>query len=51
MTTDATNAKIDAQKLLIEAEIKTIKTAIYTSGLLLGIIFSVIEILFRVMKI
>jgi hypothetical protein len=47
IVTDAINEKIAAQKLLVDAEIKTIKSAIYASVTTMGILLSVLELILR----
>jgi hypothetical protein len=47
LLTKALDAKIEAQKLLIEAEIKAIKMSIYSAVTTLGIVLSVVEFALR----
>lgn len=43
IVTDALNEKIAAQKLLIDAEIKAIKSSIYVAVTTLGIVLTVVQ--------
>jgi hypothetical protein len=47
IVTDALTEKIAAQKLLVDAEIKAIKTAIYASVTTLGLVLTVVEFALR----
>jgi hypothetical protein len=44
IVTDALNEKIAGQKLLVEAEIKSIKMSVYSSVTTLGIVISVLTL-------
>lgn len=50
IVTDALNEKIVAQKLLVDAEIKAIKSSIYSSATTLGIILSVLTLILKFWK-
>lgn len=47
IVTGALNEKIAAQKLLVDAEIKGIKSAIYASATTLGIALSVLTLILK----
>lgn len=45
--TDGLNEKMQAQKLLMDAEIKAIKSSIYSSVTTLGIVISVLTLILK----
>jgi len=47
IVTDGLNEKIVAQKLLVDAEIKAIKSSIYSSVTTLGIVISVLTLVLK----
>jgi hypothetical protein len=47
IVTDATNAKIDAQAVLFDAKLQSIKDTVKTTGAVLGIVFTVIAVLLK----